>query len=250
MLSDSSAEIAERGASAATPSVAQVVLGWQRSLGNRTVTQLLARQDEAEPTGPTGPTRIEREDPIIQTVAGPTLTDHGFYRWLVRYQLPFPAERDGWLIQELYQDSSSGANEHFWECWQVRSGERYPADPVEENGVWYDDRYVNGRGGESPNPSGWHRHTGVIRFYPGPPPPQFPLTGGATSSVTWTQPSGWTGQGVRHDAYSEWRPGFNGFVAYAGTTELRRGDAVTFRPRTTPGPRRLGTEPESVPRRL
>jgi hypothetical protein len=226
-----------------------LVTGLQRSLGNAAVARILSRQD-AEPTGPTGPTRIEREDPLIQTVGGPTLTDRGRYRWLVRYQLPFPAERDGWLIQELYQESSSGANEHFWECWQVRRGERYPEDPVQEDGVWYDDRYVSGRGGSSPDPSGWHRHTGVIRFYPGPIPPEFPLPGGATSSVTWSQPSGWSGQGMRHDAYSEWRPGSNGFVAYAGTTEIRRGDVVTFRARTSAGPRRLGAEPETVPQRL
>jgi hypothetical protein len=212
------------------------------------VSRLLARQDEAEPTGP--PVRIEREDPLIQTVRGPILGERGRYRWLVRYQLPFAAESDGWLIQELYQESSGGANEHFWECWHVRRGERFPEDPVLEDGVLYDDRYVAGRGEERPDPTGWHRHTGVIRFYPGPIPPEFPLPSGATSSVTWTQPSGWTGQGIRHDAYSEWRPGFNGFVAYAGSTELRRGDAVTFRPRATAGPTRLEAEPEAVPQRL
>jgi hypothetical protein len=87
---------------------------------------------------------------------------------------------------------------------------------------------------------------GVIHFYPGPLPSQFGADTGANFYLTRTQPTGWTGQGMRHDAYSEWdyRAGHtrvNGFVAYVGTRELRVGDTVTFRPRTTAGtvPRRL-----------
>jgi hypothetical protein len=252
---DSSADVAGSKVAAIAPAAADVVVSLQRSLGNRAVTRLLARQEDVEPTGPSVPTRIDRDDPLIQTVRGPILGERGRYRWLVRYQLPFPADRDGWLIQELYQESSGGANEHFWECWRVRRGERYPDDPVVEEGILYDDRYVNGRGAETPDATGWHRHTGVIRFYPGPIPPEFPLIGGASSSVTWTQPTGWTGQGMRHDAYSEWdypggRRRLNGFVAYAGTTELRSGDGVTFRPRTSTGPTRLDTEAEAVPQRI
>lgn len=225
------------------------VAGWQRAFGNQAVARLLARQEEH-----TGPTRIEREDPLIETVLGPILGGHGAYRWLVRFQLPFAAESDGWLIQELYQDSHTGNGDHFWEAWRVPRDSRYPADPATEDGVLYDDRYVLGRGGAAPDATGWHRHTGVIRFYPGPLPSEFPPPARANFALTRTQPTGWTGLGMRHDAYSEWDytggRRRNGFVAYAGTREVRRGDSVTFRPRASGGPTRLETEPETVPQRL
>ena len=90
----------------------------------------------------------------------------------------------------------------------------------------------------------------MIRFYPGPLPSEFGPEDGSHFRKADTQPTGWTGDGMRHDAYAEWRPGLNGFVAYAGTRELRAGDHVTFRPRTAGGPTRLETEPEAVPEPL
>jgi hypothetical protein len=208
----------------------------QRSLGNAAVTQLLARQQQRRGArGHSGPTRIDREDPLIRTVHGPILRSHGDYEWHVRYELPLPADNDGWLIQELYQDSNRGAGDHFWECWRLRGGEQYPEEPIQGNGFVWDDLYRHGV--VSPSPTGWHRHVGVIRFYPGALAPEFGSDWGADSYITRTQPSGWTGQGTRHDAYSEWdyRRGRyrNGFVAYAGMRELRRGDRVRFRARAT-----------------
>jgi hypothetical protein len=242
-------DVTHRDATARASAV-DVVTSLQRSVGNRAVTQLLARQDEAEPTGPSVPRRIDREDPLIETVRGPILTDHGTYRWLVRFHLPHPAESDGWLIQELYQEGSSGAFQHFWECWRIRRDQRDPVDQAEEAGILYDDRYVHGAGGGTPDARGWHRHVGVIRFYPGPLPASFGPDTGANFYNRDAEPSGWTGQGTRHDAYAEWAPGRNGFVAYAGTDELRAGDRVTFRPRSSGGPTRLESEPEAVPLRL
>ena len=242
---------------AASAAAVDLVAGLQRSAGNRAVSRLLARQEEAEPTGPSVPTRIDREDPLIETVSGPALAAYGMYRWLVRFQLPHPAELDGWLIQELYQEGSSGAFQHFWECWRIRRDERRPLDPADEAGLLYDDRYVHGPGAETPDARGWHRHVGVIRFYPGPLPAAFGPDTGVNfynNDTNPVRPSGWTGQGTRHDAYAEWDytegRRRNGFVAYAGTNELRAGDRVTFRPRTTAGPTRLEAEPEAVPQRL
>jgi hypothetical protein len=211
------------------------VVGLQRAAGNAAVTRLLARQgltDEAIPTGP-GPVRIDRNDVIINTVRGPTLNAYGAYAWYVTFQLPFAAESDGFIIQELYQENSESTYvEHFWECWRVRSGERTPVDRSED----YDDRYRNlDVPGAVHAARGWRRHTGVIRFYPGPLPSEF----GAEDPnvhfyITRTRPSVWTGAGTRHDCYSEWDTGRgrNGLVAYAGSTELRAGDTVTFRPRS------------------
>jgi hypothetical protein len=237
----SAASEQQRSDAPAKATAVDVVSGWQRSLGNTAVSLILSRQEALET-----PTRIDRDDPLIQTVHGPLLGERGTYRWYVRYQLPFAATSDGWLIQELSQDSSHGAGDHFWECWRVRSGQRYPEDPADVDGIAYDDRYVMGSGG-SPADSGWHRHVGVIRFYAGPLPSEFGADRGVNFYVTRTQPSGWTGQGMRHDAYSEWeyragRARLNGFVAYAGTREYRLGDTVSFRPRTTGA--------ATVPRRL
>lgn len=207
------------------------VLELQRRYGNAAVSRLLARQplDEAAPTGP-GPVRIERTDPLIRTVRGPTLHDHGGYEWYVTFQLPHPAEADGFLIQELWQESSAGGSEHFWECWRIRGGEREPGDRTDG----YDDRYrnLNVPGAAQPA-TGWKRHVGVIRFYPGPLPREFGTEGSANFYLTWTQPAGWNGGGTRHDCYSEWNTatGANGLVAYAGSDELRTGSPVPFRPR-------------------
>ena len=54
--------------------------------------------------------------------------------------------------------------------------------------------------------------------------------------IARTRPTGWTGDGARHDCYAEWgrrsSGRFRGLVAFAGTTEYRAGDRVTdARPR-------------------
>lgn len=205
------------------------LLDLQRAHGNAAVSRMLLRQDvEAPaPAGP-GPVRIDRADVLIRTVRGPILHDHGGFEWYVTFSLPFPAEADGFMIQELWQETAGGASEHFWECWRVRSGERVPTDRAQD----YDDRYRNLNVPGAPQPdSGWKRHTGVIRFYPGPLPAAFGADDGTHFKVTWTQPASWTGAGTRHDAYSQWRPGVNGFVGYAGTDEVRAGDRVDFHAR-------------------
>jgi hypothetical protein len=253
---------AERGTPAAS------VLGLQRRIGNAAVTRLLQRQ-EVEELGPsppasdricgtvapsthTGPpTRLDPLDPVIGTVAGPCLDDwFGGYSWYVTYTLPQPAPSGGFLIQELYQQGSGGSSEHFWECWRIRSGEQDP--PARTNtpaGVTpsglYDDRYIHGNvPGATHATSGWYRHVGQARFYPGPLPPEFGTESpGVHSYITRTRPAGWTGAGARHDCYAEWgrrtSGRFRGLVAFAGTTEYRAGDRVTDaqpRPSFTPGP--------------
>jgi hypothetical protein len=235
-----------------TPGVAtDVVAAWQRSLGNAAVSRILAR--DAKPSG-------GQLDPVIETVRGPILGEYGLYRWLVRYRLASPAPVNGWLIQELFMESTARealgiGPDHFWECWRIRSGEQYHGDPDDEGGVLYDDRYVRGAGSDpGADPKGWHRHTGVIRFYPGPLPPEFGEDSGIHYYQTRSKPSGWTGQGARHDAYSEWdysggQKRLNGFVAYAGTTEVRKGDRVQFRARAAtpalqPVPRHTTAEPD------
>ena len=184
------------------------------------------------------PQAIAADAPIIHTVAGPCLTHWaGGYHWFVRYQLPFAAPTRGNIIQELYQQGSGGANEHFWEYWPIEANQRepLPAERVDTpawvtpTGVPYDDRYVHGVVPNAPQAAaGWHRHIGVARFYPGPLPPQF--TG--TNRQTRDMPTGWTGTGTRHDCYAEWdrrpgRPRRLGLVAFGGTDAYRAGDPVT-----------------------
>jgi hypothetical protein len=208
------------------------VLSLQRVSGNAAVGRLLrqiAQPDEV--TELKAPVQIDRYDVIIKTVTGPGLKPSGEYDWGVTYQLPFPADTDGWMIQELFMDgSASAAGVHFWECWKVRSGKREPEDRGEYP---YDDHYVSGNvPGATQSAAGWRRHVGVIRFYPGALPPEFGKEDPDQAFYhTKTTPTGWTGAGTRHDAYSEWDRSHNGFVGYAGSTEVREGDPVTFRPR-------------------
>jgi hypothetical protein len=176
-----------------------------------------------------GPVQIDRYDVIITSATGPDLRPQGEYDWGVTYQLPFPADVDGWMIQELFSESSSGSpGSHFWECWKVSAGNRGPGDRSDPR---YDDHYYwKYNVGAIRDRAGWLRHVGVIRFYPGPLPSEFGADEG-TFHQTQQKPSGWTGKGTRHDAYSEWDARRNGFVGYAGSTEVRQGDHVTFRPR-------------------
>jgi hypothetical protein len=244
------------------------VLGLQRQIGNAAVTRLLQRdpvelQGTSAPTAQricgtlqaspsTGaPTRLDPLDPIINTVAGPCLEDFaGGYFWYVTYQLPAPATADGFLIQELYQEGSGGSREHFWECWRVRSGQTEPPNrtntpsTVTPPNVPYDDRYIHGNvPGAEQAPSGWYRHVGQARFYPGPLPQEFGTDTGVDSYIARSRPNGWTGAGARHDCYAEWgrRSGarYRGLVAYAGSREYRAGDTVNdsrSRPSFSPGP--------------
>jgi hypothetical protein len=256
---------AERGSLPAS------VLGLQRQIGNAAVTRLLQREAEELGTGTTTaasqrvcgtlqtsastgpPTRLDAFDPIIGTVAGPCLEDwNGGYFWYVTYTLPHPAPSGGFLIQELYQQGSGGSSEHFWECWRIRANEQSPPartnTPAEVSpaGQPYDDRYRHlNVPGATLAASGWYRHVGQARFYPGPLPPQFGTDDpGIHSYITRTRPDGWTGAGARHDCYAEWgtRPGgarYRGLVAYAGSFEYRAADTVNDarpRPSFTPGP--------------
>ena len=248
------------------------VLMLQRQIGNAAVTRLLQRdvaseaeelQKQSAPasqricatrvpsSGP--PQQIDAQDPIVGTVAGPCLEDWaGDYFWYVTYQLPFAASADGFIIQELYQQGSGGAAEHFWECWRVRANHRSPTtrgttpDDVSPARAPYDDRYRHGNvPGAQQAAQGWFRHVGQARFYPGPLPPQFG-TDNPTADFYFTRqrPDGWTGAGTRHDCYAEWgrRSGgarYRGLVAFAGRDEFRAGDTVNDsrpRPSFTPGP--------------
>jgi hypothetical protein len=275
MPSGAERAVAERAGPVAEPervapgrgSLTASVLGLQRQIGNAAVTRLLQRQPEElhnesapsaqricgtiQPSRSTGPpTRLDPLDPIISTVAGPCLEDWaGGYIWYVTYMLPAPAQTGGFLIQELYQQGSGGADEHFWECWRVRANEQAPPartntpPEVTPSGQPYDDRYRHlNVPGATLATSGWYRHVGQARFYPGPLPPQFGTEDpGVHSYITRTRPDGWTGAGTRHDCYAEWgRRGGNryrGLVAYAGSFEYRAGDTVNdsrARPSFTP----------------
>jgi hypothetical protein len=229
---DSEHEGAGRRPARRAPGRPHPLLALQRAGGNAAVGRLLARQQAATPDAPaTGPQRIDRHDVLIDTVRGPELHSHGGFEWYVTFSLPFPAEAGGFIIQELFQESTGTSHvEHFWECWRVPAGERAPTDRAGD----YDDRYRHLNVGASQPARGWKRHVGVARFYPGPLPAEFgPDQSGVHFFLTRQRPAVWTGEGTRHDCYSEWDTGTgrNGLVAYAGTRELRAGSMVAFRPR-------------------
>jgi hypothetical protein len=174
-------------------------------------------------------------DPTVEGVAGPCLTHWaGGYEWFVRFHLPNGAPDDGHLIQELTMESSDGARAHFWESsWPFEKGDTEPggrnttSSGVNRLGRPWDDRY---RTLAVPTGihklQGWFRHLGVVRFYAGPLPPQF------KNGRADTKPTGWTGEGTRHDCYAEWdaRDGKNpklALVAFAGETKVVAGEPVT-----------------------
>ena len=244
-------------ASARTPGRAAEILTLQRTIGNAATGRWLARQDAVTdplesawanvcaikvPATPGPPQRLDAADPKIDTVAGPCLTHWaGGYHWFVRYRLLHPAPASGHIIQELWQVGSGGSREHFWEYWSVASGAVSPPDPTptpaeaSPAGVPYDDRYVHGvLPGGMHDRTGWYRHVGVARFYPGPLPRQFV----GARRFTYDMPDGWVaGAGTRHDCYAQWsrepgQPRRLGLVAFAGSDEFRAGDPVTAPPFT------------------
>ena len=67
--------------------------------------------------------------PRIHSKVGPAKMGSGFI-WMVSFELPGPAPRDGWIVQEvakfLNRQSSTGnlsKTWHYWEAWPVARGQ-------------------------------------------------------------------------------------------------------------------------------
>jgi hypothetical protein len=179
------------------------------------------------------PQPLDLQEVAITTVRGPILQDHGKFEWYVTFSLPLATPVEGWLIQELYiENVYEVGDRHYWECWRVPAKKSEPTDRLDTG---EDDKYISIDTPGTEPAQGWRRHVGVIRFYPGPLPPEFgPDLPGHHFYESPAQPLVWTGGGTRHDCYSKWdnQRGVNGLVAYAGTKMLRRGSRVKFRPRS------------------
>jgi hypothetical protein len=211
-------------ATAGRATLSASVLTLQRQIGNAAVTRLLQRDATADaeelqakqpapasqrisrrssrrprPGFPSASTPWTRSSARSRDRASRTWA--GGYFWYVNYALPAPATQSGFIIQELYQQGSGGSSEHFWECWRVRSGDQSPTNrtntpsDVSPAGAPYDDRYRHlNVPGASQAASGWYRHVGQARFYPGPLPSQFGADSpGVDSYITRQRPDGWTG---------------------------------------------------------
>lgn len=68
--------------------------------------------------------------PLIHTKFGPTPLIPRGYIWMVTFELPKPASKNGWIIQEVYSTltrrgigKNLNKNFHFWEAWKILRGQ-------------------------------------------------------------------------------------------------------------------------------
>jgi hypothetical protein len=209
----------------------QTILRLQRDYGNAAVRRLLAdsstniqRQQGGGPTPV--PRRLQQQNPLIHSVEGPTLEPNrlGSYIWRVFFELPQPANGDGYIIQKVFRYSEDLETNQlvpqsppYWELWPVRAGQTFTEDHL-SGGAWddsYQFQYLSRN-----IKHGRNCHRGIARFYEGPLPPEFGSREIAGQMIE-TRPAIWNGQGTQHDATATWdiRPGqphYNRFTGVAG----------------------------------
>jgi hypothetical protein len=99
---------------------------------------------------------IITQDPKINTTFGPADNGCGEVVWEVEFELPRPAQADGWIIQSVsrfydikdaqghvYQPALQGQHPTFWEAWLVQSGKRHTFTryKLQPNGRTFDESF-------------------------------------------------------------------------------------------------------------
>jgi hypothetical protein len=195
------------------------------------ISRLLQRQEAVSP-----PTTGGGQDVTVNTIVL-ELGEHRWYMWGVDLVLPTPAAANGFIIQQVWSQvidletqSIIGTEAPYWEAWEV---EAESTVPINHGADVYLDRFTLNPGG---NPIAYGRTVkeGIVKFYPGPLPPEFgPYQPGQHFYMDFdSRPSGWDGTGTRRRIVAVWdeRPGHppvNRLQAFNGITHMLR-DAPTI----------------------
>jgi hypothetical protein len=163
------------------------------------------------------------QNPLIKTLyGGPTDKGCGEMEWLVAFELPQKAGRDGWIIQQVHRsydirkpDGSvadptlNAPKQTYWEAWQVKKGTTVTANRYDStddpDGRTYDDSFDQPR---RPFTKGELKVVALAKFYEGPLPSTFVKDNPATKAEdlfsTTTRPSFWDGTGTVHNLTVVW----------------------------------------------
>ena len=161
------------------------------------------------------------QNPSIRTLyGGPADLGCGGVEWLVEFQLPRPAEADGWVIQQVTRsydirkpDGSvadprlNAPKAPFWEAWPVKKGATRTANRYDatDDGRTYDDSFD-----QPPRPAlkGEFKVVAVVKFYEVALPSTFvkhnPLTRAVDLPSTTTRPDFWDGTGTARNLTVTW----------------------------------------------
>jgi hypothetical protein len=170
---------------------------------------------------PPGMIPTSSQNPKINTLyGGPKDLGCGGVEWLVEFQLPVPAESDGWIVQQVlrsYDIRTADGNvadaklnapkTMFWEAWPVKKGDvrtsnRYSATA---DGRTYDDSFDQPK---RPKLRGVFKVMGLVKFFAVNLPADFikqnPLTRAEDLPSTATRPAFWDDTGTEHNLTVTW----------------------------------------------
>jgi hypothetical protein len=151
----------------------------------------------------------------------PKNTQCGEVEWLVEFELPTPAQDDGWIVQQIIRTyhikdgngkvvdpKLNGTQPTFWEAWAVNKGSKYTQTRFLQNpdGRAYDDVF------DQPNRGLWKgtfKVEALAKFFQvNPLPTDFiqnnPLTQAKTLHSTTTKPWFWDDTGTPRTLTATW----------------------------------------------
>lgn len=162
------------------------------------------------------------QDILIIDTSPPKLGSCGQASWQVQFALPTPAPQDGWIIQEINFIAFTAGNnapddqQQYWEAWPVSQGQTTTGASGPD-----DQFFIPGDPNSSTGGSQWM--LGLVKFYPGPLPPEFgSYNQGDPQPMTYTRPSIWNDTGTVHILVTAWecRPGqtpYNQMLSQGGS---------------------------------
>jgi hypothetical protein len=161
------------------------------------------------------------QNPTIVDVKQPGKFANGGYIWLVRFELPSAAARDGWIVQEFFKaivhthaGASAPKSYHYWEAWPVKRGAKLISEPgyhasFQGSAPFNDVFGDRANSGSIPaNSAGTIVIQAAARFYEVSLPAQFvkqlPAALGQELPQTYVKPGFWKGAGSFRYLHYAW----------------------------------------------
>jgi hypothetical protein len=161
------------------------------------------------------------QNPKINTLyQGPKDKGCGEVEWLVEFELPRPAQDDGWIVQQILRSydirkadgSIADANLNapkiaYWEAWPVKRGASKTSnrDDPTEDGRTYDDSFDQPA---RPNLKGVFKVVALAKFVVAGLPADFVKNNAATKAFdlrsTTVRPFFWNDTGTIHNLTATW----------------------------------------------
>ena len=176
------------------------------------------------------------QTPNITTIDGPKDLGCGSFDWTIWWDLPKPADKPGWIIQELTATfdarNADGSEDfkktyHYWEAWPVETGKKISRFQDKKELPAFDDQYMSRP--PRPGTKGTVTYVGKAKFFEGDLPPEFrqgnPDTIAGDLFSTTKRPDFCDGSGIDHNLTASWdctaKPGTSSVSAIAGSETIK-----------------------------